>query len=299
MGSLEHFHAHIARYGYSLDEIFAHADKVAPGATLVVTGSVAAGRGNRYSDLDILMVGGNAEACIRELVHFDHGFLVEHPTRLSTGQEVVVYTVTASSVAQYGERLAAGGRLLRNPDVDLKGVPLLSRDDYRLLDDIATGVVVRGDPAAYDALKQQLFLEDVPSYALLLALTFHLVQREDVIGLMERGAHEPALFMIRESIEFLSEAMLASVGIANNRAQWRLQLLDEAADRLGAASVEEVKRMLLKPESDPARVRAAVDALIAVSDREMAAMIMRVTHLMPAIMKLSQVQQFQTVPDAA
>lgn len=292
MSGTETFRSHLKRVGADYDELIAKIDAIAPGVAVVAMGSIPHGRGSPYSDIDILLVGDRAEADIRAQLHFDHGFMVEHPMRLSTGHEVEVGALVANHARDIAARLAETTRLMANPQELKSGIPLLDEETYLILDDVANGVALRGADA-FETLKAELSLTGVLDCVLLLTLIDHFVTREDAISHLERASNETALLMIRSSVDKLSQAMLASAGNANTRLQWRLPFLDQYRDRLGDDVVDSLRQLILRPATDPAEAKAAFQAFVQFADAQIAAILGRRADLVPAFMTLSQFQQFQ------
>lgn len=295
MYTLENFELYLDRFEVPADEIWSHLDSISPDCAVVATGSVPNGFANRHSDIDLLLLGDGIEAKLRDRFHFDHGTVIEHLIRLSNGHELNVFTMTERAVEEFSEKLSFCGKLLREPEGDVENIPLLSRPSYRLLDDVASGVVLRGEEEAR-RFRAEMLLEDVSAHVLLVSITDHLVAREDAIGHIDEGRCESALMLIREAIVSLSEAVLASVGTANTRLQWRFALLDENAAQIGQEVVNSFKNRILNPEADPARIVQALENMSSFSDGQLAAIMGRVGHLVPAFAKLSQHQSFHIAP---
>lgn len=293
MDKMKNIQAFFDQYAIDQTELISKVRDISPESEIILTGSVPDGRGTRYSDIDVLIMGPRAEEDLRANVHFDLGLIVQNHFRLSGGQEVEVAAMVGSVMVGVVRKLKEAERLLSEPETIDGRIPILDQSTYRFLDDVATGAPLVRLSDEFDVFVRESGLGNLSDFVLLLALVQHLATREDAVAQLERGKQEVALLMLRESVDHLSQAVLASTGIANTRLQWRLHFLDQARAAIGDIASDELRRYLMSPPSDLTLAQDDVVKFGEFADLQIAGIFSRRPTLIPAMGRLSQIVQFQ------
>jgi predicted nucleotidyltransferase len=293
MTKIENVQAYFEKYDIDQHELVSRVQALSPESDIIVTGSIADGRGTKYSDIDILLMGPNAEKDLRASVHFDLGLVVQNHFRLAGGHEIEVTAMIGSALAGIVEKLKEAERILDAPESIAGRIPILDQATYRFLDDVATGALLVTRANQFESFIAGSGLKRLPDFVLLMALVQHLATREDAVAQLERQRRDVALLMTRESIDHLSQAVLASTGIANTRLQWRLQFLEQVRAEIGESASAELQHYLLFPSSDLAFAKDHIAAFGEFADAQIGGIFLRRPSLVPAMMRLSQIVQFE------
>lgn len=277
--------------GVSIEELVAGAIDKFGAESVILTGSIANGRGNKLSDIDLLLLGRGVEASLREQGEFDYGLTVEAHHRIENNFEVETYTVVEAEMAAVRSSIEMAVQMLDSPSGRDDNIPVLEATTYRLLDDIRTGVCLHG-PKRFESFKQDYHLDHIPNFVLMMALVDHFVTREDIIGQIDENRLDTAMMLTRDAADYLGRAILASCGQANTRPQWRLYLFDTIRSQVGDETIEKLRDYLLRPPHDETGVREYFQEFCVFADAQLVGLFGRCQNLVPAFAQLSQKIQF-------
>lgn len=291
--SLAQVSAWTTAQGVDLDSLVDKvADQFHPEA-VVLTGSISRGRGNHLSDIDLLVIGSAAEWALKAVSDIDIGLVVQQHHRIEHNIEVETYAFSEKELRKVREKIELSVSLFSNPaGLATTGIPVLEPATYRALDDVRNGVCLRGQEA-FDRFKEDLKLESIPTFVMLLALIDLFVTREDIVGQLERGRPDTALMLIRDAADHLSRAVLASLGEANTRPQWRLHALDERLADVDLDARTQIRKYILTPPADIDQAREEFIRFCAFCDEQLAKLLARSPDVVPALASMSNKIQFK------
>jgi hypothetical protein len=232
--ALEFTHAFLAQFGVSLRGVMREVD-VGDGEALAVVGSVADGLANRFSDLDLLLIGPRRQS---GAVIFRKDGMDSVVFRLNHDLEVNIDYVDVSELETLESDFAAAFGLEHD---EAPTVRQLTDTQVTLLHRIRTGGAVLGDLKPWRA---RLNVQKLPDYLISTNLINHYIHREDAIGELAAGDDESAAFIMAYSMGFLATLLLAHIGETNSKPWWTWKLLRRARETAGAALVDPLLRYM-------------------------------------------------------
>lgn len=266
-------------WGVSLETLTAQVRPLAPTETLLLVGSIPDGLANALSDIDLLLIGDQP---LRGGLVVNETDYQESVGQLANGKEIHVESWRRADVYALAGRLASLAALMQDP-TGVESVERFSDSERRLLHRLHTGVVLAGESAAAE-IRRRVPFAAFPAYLVLYFLNEHYTLREDAIAQVREGDAVSALWMLRQAMELMAGAVLASLGETNSYPKWRPRLLERHRPELGDAVVERLLDLLFPRREVPALDLAR--GAIAFADELLAAIAARQPQLVPAMREL-------------
>jgi hypothetical protein len=225
--SRNNLNAFLRSAGIDLAEIVSAIGQVDETATAILGGSVADGFFNRESDIDIMVIGAGEG-------RLDKGGLIvnESDNRHSTWRingtsdmQIEIYAVEKlDELAQRITQSLVGGS---------KGqIYYCSLSELKLLHRLWSGIPLVNEPVA-DEMIARMKLERLPRYLIIQKVMNYLAFREDVVGQLNDGRFEDAIWMSTFMINELACALNAAMDETNMNGKWQWRLLSCHANELG------------------------------------------------------------------
>lgn len=289
-GQYEQAERFLKGWRISFDELLKHIQPVGASETLLLVGSIAEGRANPLSDIDIMIIG-NAELKADLLI--DECQFSQTVKRLPDGQEINVEYWKQSDVENIAMRFTSVVEAIEDTN-QLKKISSFNEMELRFLHRVKTGVVLANADHA-KALREKLRVDALADYLALYWLSEHLAYREDAISQIQYGDALTALSSLRLAMDALAAVVLASVGETHFHQKWRPRLLQHYQDDIGNNTTERLLPFLFPSLSSDAEV--LVRDAIGLADQLIVDVVTRREHLVPAIRALNERVHFVSALD--
>ena len=219
----------------SADDVAAHAPSFDRAAVVIISGSLVAGFGHAYSDIDVYVV-------------FDDGDDLAAAARSADAVPEPISGVTVS--AFYVGKQRWDSELLTRADVEgilaqvERSGPIetihVKPGEVELLYRISVGVAFRGHDT-FDSWQSRIRQSRLAEYLRERSLTQASGLVEDALGLVEVGDAQSASYCVRLAFERMTDAFLFNSGRLCPNPKWRLaQLRQEPAGPITAEEYAEV-----------------------------------------------------------
>lgn len=241
---------------------------VRPSDTLLAVGSVVSGLGSESASLDLLLIGPGAVA---DGIAASVASMRSGSYRMASGEIVTVRFCPHQEINAVAATIGRFDQAFLEPSV-WANLPELSYQSRVLLHELRNGVVLANESIA-QAWRQLLRVDQFHLYLVAAHLRKFASRRSGALRHLKDGDEETAQWALRECMEGLLAALLASVGETNPRKRWHLRLLRQHPEAVGTAEFEQVLRMFC--EWHHAHVPEAIAAAVDTADALLSQIVLR------------------------
>ncbi|KQY55342.1 hypothetical protein ASD11_17520 [Aeromicrobium sp. Root495] len=232
------------------------ADAIRTSDTLLAVGSVVSGLASSSTHLDLLLIGPGAPA---KSVAASVAGLRSGSYVLASGQSVTVRFCSTQELAPVRDVVMHFAEAMVEPSA-WANIPSLDHPTHVLLHEVRNGITIAHESIA-QAWREALYVDQLPTYLASTHLLRHLDRRENVEQQLVDQHLESAQWMLRESLQDLLAALLASIGETNPHRRWHLRLARRHQEVLGHDLVDRLVKALCvwHDVDEEAEVRAALE----------------------------------------
>lgn len=265
--------------GLTLDSVRQFAPPIQVGECLLLAGSVAEGLANDESDLDLLMIGGQAPG---------NGLVLAFEALETVNKRVADLDVSVESyepdfVESLGVKVGRILSVMDAPETADRIDIISSLGDRKLLHRLRTGIPIAGEDVIA-RWRSRLSVDRWPMVLAGLSLIEHFTYREDTLSHLAEDDVESAGWVNIKASTSLASAVLAATGETNPNTRWLIKLLRRSSDAIPDDLAVRVLDLLRSPPFDA----EAIVGAIALADDAMGFVFEQFPTLLTASLRLTE-----------